>query len=191
VVLPRTALAMGSGLRAAWLARRFALPLADPYFQRLLREQQGRAALVSVQPYAQAPDAAAALGLRAVLARVYGESVQLGIAPALAFGDDEALAAAPPLPAGSTAVVALFDLAATPEAEHHGLFLQSLARAGVPVLVVVDEAAFRARFGGLPDRLAERRAAWQRLAGHAVFVDLSQPDLAAAERAVQIALAAA
>ena len=191
VVLPRAALALGSGLRAAWLARRFALPLADPYFQRLLREQQGRAALVSVQPYAQAPDAAAALGLRAVLARVYGESVQLGIAPALAFGDDEALAAAPPLPAGSTVVVALFDLAATPEAEHHGRFLQALARAGMPVLAVVDEAAFRARFGGLPERLAERRAAWQRLAGNAVFVDLSQPDLAAAERAVQIALAAA
>jgi len=144
-----------------------------------------------VLPYAQAPDAGAALGLRTLLARVFGDSVQLTLAPPLAFGDDEALAAAPPVPAGSTAVVALFDLAATPESEHHGQFLSSLARPGLPLLVVVDEAGFRARFGGLPERLAERRSAWQRLARNAVFVDLTQPDLAAAERAVQAALGAA
>jgi len=191
VVLPRALLALGSGARALWLSRHFPLPLADPYFQRLTREQQGRAAQVVVLPYAQAPDAGAALGLRTLLARVFGDSVQLTLAPPLAFGDDEALAAAPPVPAGSTAVVALFDLAATPESEHHGQFLSSLARPGLPLLVVVDEAGFRARFGGLPERLAERRAAWQRLARNAVFVDLSQPDLAAAERAVQAALGAA
>ena len=53
------------------------------------------------------------------------------------------------------------------------------------LLAVVDEAAFRQRFGALPERLAERRAAWQRWAdGLGVTLmccDLNQPDPRAAE----------
>jgi hypothetical protein len=56
----------------------------------------------------------------------------------------------------------------------------------------MDEAAFRARFAGLDERLAQRRAAWAALARAfgtaAVFVDLERPDVATAERLLQAAL---
>ena len=195
VVLPRGLLAVASGGRALWLSRRFPLPLDLPYFQRLLRQRTGGLASVWVLPYAQTPDATAAVGLRALLARDYGDAVQVALAPTVAFADEEALALPPAPPPGSSALVALFDLAATPEAEHQGRFLRWLAAAPIPVVAVVDESAFRRRFGGLPERLAERRAAWQTLAATAgvriVPVDLAQPDPARAERAMQSAWGAA
>jgi len=191
VVLPRSLLVLASGGRALWLSRRFPLPLDPPYFQRLLRQRAGGAASVWVLPYAQTPDAPAALGLRALLAQVQGDAVQVALAPTVAFADEDALALPPAPPPGTSAVVALFDLAATPEAEHHGRFLRWLAAAPIPAVAVVDEGAFRRRFGGLPERLAERRAAWQTLAVAAgvriVLVDLSQPDLARAAQAMQSA----
>ena len=194
VVLPRGLLALASGAQALWLSRRFPLPLAEPYFQRLLRLQQGGAASVWVLPYAHTPDATAALGLSALLARVHGESVQITLAATLAFADDEALMLPPAPPPGSSAVVALFDMAATPEAEHQGRFLKWLAGAPLPGVAVVDEGAFRSRFSGLPERLAERRAAWLALGAavgaRIVLVDLAQPDLPQAQRAMQAALLA-
>jgi hypothetical protein len=58
---------------------------------------------------------------------------------------------------------------------------------------VADESAFRRRFGALPGRLAERRAAWQRLAdaqgAGLLCADLDAPDLEAAERSLKLALA--
>ena len=81
----------------------------------------------------------------------------------------------------------MFDLTATPEAEAQGRFVQRLQAVAdaAPLLAVVDEAAFRQRFGALPERLAERRAAWQRWAdGLGVTLmccDLNQPDPRAAE----------
>jgi hypothetical protein len=135
--------------------------------------------------------AQAVLGLRALLATAFGDEVQLRVAPPLAYGDEpapEALAA----PAGCTLRVVLFDLAATPEAEPHGAFLAALA-GPLPRLAVADEAAFKRRFGALPERLAERRAAWQRLAQAQgvglVCADLDAPELDAAGRALKSALA--
>ncbi|CAN5895071.1 hypothetical protein BH11PSE8_BH11PSE8_35130 [soil metagenome] len=207
VVLPRSALALWSGVRARWLSAHVGLPLNDPYFQRLLRHRSGDAARIWVLPYAQTPSAAAALGLRAVFARVFGESMQITIAPTVAFGaeDDEVNRAA--VPAMATLAVALFDLSATPEAENHGRFAQHLAapidgadgtqeRAGpaAPVMLLIDEAGFIRRFGAAGDRLPQRRAAWHKLAESLgtppVFVNLDAPDLAAVEAAVQRALVA-
>jgi hypothetical protein len=131
--------------------------------------------------------------LRAILARVYGDDLQLRMGELTPVGDEEAAArrAAP-----SAAVrVALVDLGATAEAEHHGRFLHALRTAapGEPLLLVADEAEFRRRFGGLPGRLDERRAAWQRLAdAHDVpllCADLETPDLAQAEAALRKVLA--
>jgi hypothetical protein len=69
------------------------------------------------------------------------------------------------------------------------------AAPGVPHLMVVDEAAFARRFGALADRMAERRAAWQRLGddlGCAVLcVDLDRPDPARAAALLEAALAQA
>ncbi len=207
VVLPRCALALWSGLRARWLSAHLALPLNDPYFQRLLRHRSGDAAHICVLPYAQTPSAAAVLGLRAVFARVFGESMEITVAPTIAFGaeDDEVNRSA--VPAQATLAVALFDLSATPEAENHERFAQRLASSpdaagGVarqdappaPVILLIDEASFIRRFGGTGERRSQRRAAWQKLAETMgtlpVFVDLDVPDLAAADASVQQALVA-
>ena len=87
-------------------------------------------------------------------------------------------------------VIALFNLAATPETENHGAFIDALQKyTPDPVLVLVDESAYRRRLGAQPgaaERLAERREAWSALAGTrgltAVFANLEDPDLAAVER---------
>ncbi len=194
VVLPRTALALWSGWRARRLAQHFPLPLDDAYFQRLLRHRQGGAVRVHVLPYAQAPGAQAELGLRAVFGRLYGDAAQVHLAPVLAFGAEDEAAAHALVPRGTTLAAALFDLTATPEAENQGRLVELLARQAAPaaVLVLVDEAAFVRRFGATSDRLPQRRAAWQAFARGLntvpVFVDLSTPDLPAAELALQAAL---
>ncbi len=88
----------------------------------------------------------------------------------------------------------LFALSATPERETHGAFIRSAQQRAAalpghpPCRVMIDESGFRQRLAGadLPRRLADRRAAWQKLldeigAGPALFVDLgerSAPDTA-------------
>ena len=58
---------------------------------------------------------------------------------------------------------------------------------------LVDEAAFRARADGQAARVEARRASWRDALSAArvtpVFVDLSAPDLAEAERALDAVLA--
>ena len=76
------------------------------------------------------------------------------------------------------------------------LFVEVLAEAGPaqPLLALVDESAFRARWPGDDRRLAQRRGMWselltaQRVAP--IFVDLAAPDLAFAEAAIDAALSA-
>jgi hypothetical protein len=193
VIVPRFVLGVAATWRARWLAARFPLPLQGPYFERLRLQQQGGRALVQVLPYAAGVGPQAGLGLRAALATVFGNDLQLRMGPLTAFGDEAAAAAITTEP-GATLRVALFDLGATPEAEAQGRFVATLAglQPALPLLLVADESAFRRRFGNLPDRLAERRAAWQRLAdAHGaglLCADLEAPELDAAERSLKIAL---
>lgn len=186
VIAPRGLLALWQGARAARLARRFPVDLATPYFQRLLRHQRGASAAVEVRPYAQTPSAPAVLGLRRLLAGVFGDSLKLDVAPTCAHGAEDSVKA----PAGgNVATIALFDLAATPESESQGRFVQAL---GGTALLLVDEAAFRARFGAASARHTERRAAWkqfaQTLARPVVFADLEHGDFAAAQTQLEAAL---
>ncbi len=194
VVLPRSLLVAWSLLRADRLARRFPLPLDSAYFQRLIRQQQGAHARVQVLPYAQAPAAASTLGLRNVLAATFGDAVQLDVLPTTAYGSE---VDASPAPKGTTASIALFDLAATPEADSQGRYLRGLATRGAelgatPLVMLVDESSFKRRFAGSAERVAQRSAAWQQLAASlgtvAVLIDLERPDLPAAGRALQSAL---
>ena len=190
VVLPRTALAAWAGLRAAWSSRRMALPADDPYVQQLLLQGRGAAPRVHVRPHGAAPSPQAVLGLRELLAGALGAEMQLRLAPATAYGAEDSAGLSPAEP-GATLLVALVDLATTPEADTHGRFLREL-RAGQPTLPLVllaDEAGFVRRFGQLPERLAQRRAAWQALAEaeHVAWLaaDLERPDAEAAARAAQ------
>lgn len=177
VVLPRALLASWCAARTALLTRRFALPLDDPYFQRLVRLQRGGAAHLQVWPYAFTPSPQATLALRAMLSDAFGARVGLSIAPTVAYGaeDDAALAIDP----ATTHALVLFDLNATPETENHGRFVRRLAHAlpaGASIAALADEASFRQRFGALAERVVQRREAW-RACGAAlgvgiVFVDL-------------------
>jgi hypothetical protein len=186
VVVPRTLLALWQGFRAARLARRFPVDLGAPYFQRLLRHQRGASAAVEVRPHAQTPGASAVLGLRRLLSAVFGDALRLEIAATCVHGAEDS---APAVAAGTAATIALFDLTATPEAESQGRFVQALGGASV---LLVDETAFRARFGAGGARHTERRAAWKQFAQGLqrpiVFADLQQPDLAAAQSQIEAAL---
>jgi hypothetical protein len=188
VVLPRGLLALAGAARAHWLERHMALPLTGPYFEQLLRAREGEVARVVVVPYASTPSAATALALRALLAKSLGDTVQVEIGATIAFGtEDDADALAPP-PAGTTLVVALFDLTATPEAEQQGRFVRGLA-AHASTIVMLDETAFAQRFANDAARLAQRRDAWRVLAVELgtvpVFVDAASPDEARADALAQ------
>jgi len=192
VVLPRTLLAVAAGLRSRALAARFPLALDGLYFERLRVQAPGGRTLVQVLPHAGAVGPQAVLGLRALLATAFGDGVQVDVAPVTPFGDEDTVAtiAAPP---GTRLRIALFDLAAMPEAESQGRFIAAL-RGPPALLLMADEAAFRRRFGSLPGRLAERRAAWRKLAdandAALLCADLDAPDPGAAARELQITLAA-
>jgi len=185
VLLPRLLLALWAGWRARRLQAALPLPLAEPYFQQLLRQQQGGQTPLRVWPHAHTPDAAAQAVLRALCARVFGDAAMLQLAPTVAYGSEESPAE---LPGDGTRRIALFDLGATPEPESQGRLLQAL---GAP-LMLVDESAFVQRFGAESPRRRERRQAWSALAhsagSAAVFVELRGDALPAAEAALQAAL---
>ena len=200
VVLPRLLLAAAAAWRAWRLSRALALPLSAPYFQRLLAERSGATPHVQVLPLGTAPSPQAVAGLRAALAAGLGERLILDLASVTVYGDEEA---APPTPAAGTMLrLVLADLAATPEDDSHGRFVETLREAvfadgteAPPLLWLADEAAWHLRFAALPARLAERRTVWQRWAAARgvafCSVDLSAADAAAAASAVQPALQAA
>jgi hypothetical protein len=196
VVVPRLVLALACGFAAAWRSRRFPLPLGEPYFQRLLRLGAGSAARVVVVPYAATPSPQATLGLRALLAATLGNTSHLDvrIAPLVPFGAEDV--APGEIAADTTHAIALFDLGATPEAEHQTRFLRTLAAAlppGAALAAIVDASAFARRFAGLDGRVAERREAWrlwsEGAGTAAVTVDLESADAASAEPYLQAALA--
>lgn len=199
VVLPRSVLAGVGCLRTRWREAHVDLPIGEAYFQRLLLQQRGDVARVQVLPYAREPAAHAVRGLRTLLTGVLGDEVKSTVEPTVPFGAEDDPGAWPVLQASTSVLLALFDLTATPEAQNQGRFVQQLtarAPAGAAVVVLVDETAFRRRFGAGAHsdhtRLAQRREAWQGLAESlglgAVFVDLEAPDLAAAQRALQAAI---
>lgn len=203
VVAPRLLLALGTLGLERYRASHFTVPLEQPYFRRLFRGLHDGPAAVRIVPYSFALEPAARANLDALLARALGGNAAITMAPPVAYGEEDEfgqLAAAPPTGEGQAASngrpVALFNLAATPEAEAHGAFLAALARQaapGEPLVVVIDEAAWRARNGADPARLDARRALWRALCaehrGAPLFVDLAAPDFAAAERALDAALA--
>ena len=165
VVAPRLLLAVWALASAAWRARHVVLPLNDPAMLREVQALRRQPSVVQVCPYAQAPGPQAALGLRTLLARELGDDLQLQFAATTAVGDEDE--AAQRLSAGGVTLrVLLVDLAATPEDDHHGRLVDALKGAApeLPLLLVVDESAYRQRFASLPERITERRAVWRRWA---------------------------
>ena len=190
VVVPRLVLAAIAWMQAQTLSRRFPLQLDAPYFQRMLRAWRAGTAQVFAVPYSFDVPAQAAAALKAVLSRAFESPVVLEWSAAVRYGDD-----APPSPGASPAVVVVvFSLAATPEAENHGAIIGRLATRspGIPLLAIIDSSEFVARFREVPQRVAEREAAWRQVlearGASPLFISLAQPDLAAAAASFNAAL---
>jgi hypothetical protein len=173
IVGPRLALAAANALVARQLRRHFPLPLvADPYFRKLVAARDGASGVVRLVPYSYRADAAARQALRALFAEACGRDMPLAIEESVGYGSEDDYQ--PDLGSGGAGglLVALFNLATTPEAENHGVFVERLVRAAraseAPwqVMAVLDEAPYRRRSAGRDEadaRLKERRAAWEEL----------------------------
>lgn len=184
VVVPRLVLAVIAAVRARWLAQRFPLNLEQPYFRKLAGQAGSSApALLRVLPYSFTLDEGRDRGLAAIAVTLLGEQARVMLRPSSAYGE-EALAQLREVQLDDPAVTitaVLFNLAATPEKENHGAFLDHLVRATPSgIAVLVDESALTERGGGSA-RLAERIALWQQFCGYhgtsATIVNLLQPDL--------------
>jgi Protein of unknown function (DUF2868) len=168
VVLPRLLLAAFAGWRARRLARRFPIELEHPYFRRLADSiGAGTPAVLRVLPYSFTLDEARDRGLWTVAAMALGAQARVLLRPTVPYGEEpkEALRDTSLEEAGVTVTAALFSLAATPEKENHGAFLDYLVRntkRGVAVLL--DESSLTERGAGqagLDARVNERISLWR------------------------------
>lgn len=200
VILPRLLLAGVSRWQERRWSRRFPLALDGPYFRRLLGDFSPHRVWMRVVPYSYTLDEASARGLEAVAKGLLGDNAEPGVRPVVPFGAEQSAAVGiEPTDRAVAFTAALFNLAATPESENHGAFLETLRTAvGDRLIALVDESPFKRRLGDQPaarDRLDERRSAWSAFcSAHRVtvaFVDLAAPDLVQLERDAEPVLAAA
>jgi hypothetical protein len=185
VVAPRLALAALAHWKARRLQRAFPLDLGEPYF-RHLGDAMGTAApaVLRVLPYSFTLDEARDRGLAQLAAMLLGEKASVMLRPSSAYGDDpQDVLREVGIDDPSVSVTAvLFNLAATPEKENHGAFLDHLVRMSARgVAVLIDESSLMERSGA--DRVAERVALWQQFCtfhkAPATIVNLLHPELRA------------
>ena len=162
VVVPRLILASIAHWRASALSRNFPLDLDQPYFRKLTAQAgANEPGVLRVLPYSFNIDEARDRGLSVVAVMLLGEQARVMLRPSSAYGEELGNTIKD---GDATLTAVLFSLAATPEKENHGAFLEHVLRHSPRgITVLVDESAFAERLGG-PDgqqRLAERIALWQ------------------------------
>jgi len=187
VIVPRLVLALIDLVLERRRAR-FAVPLGEPYFRRLLRGFVEAPYRVHVVPYSFSLPPGAEDALRAVLARAFGALCEVSVAAPLTYGGEDALPDGM-VPADTTLVIALFSAAATPEPAAHGAFVTTLRSGGSEVVALIDESALQTRWPADVVRFEQRRSAWRDVLDPChvgvVFVALAAPDLVAAEADLQ------
>jgi hypothetical protein len=173
VILPRLVLAGVAHWRARRIAANFPLDLELPYFRQLRGKMGGgEPGVLRVLPYSFTLDEARDKGLAAVAAMLLGEPARLMLRPSSAYGDEprDAIGATALDDPGVTLTAVLFNLAATPEAENHGAFIEHLLRESPrAIAVLVDESSLVERLGaqaGARSRIDERIALWRQFCGH-------------------------
>jgi hypothetical protein len=177
VIVPRLLLSGWAAARAAARRKNFPIPgREDFYIRRLLRTATGRAGQVRVTPYAFRPDEALRRRLETVLREAMGESAEIRFDAPVDYGAEDAWAGSASFDPAIDHHLALFSLSSTPEAENHGTFAAALrtklsaTAQGTASAAIVDESAYRARFGGqsgFDERLAGRLRAWEKVLGEA------------------------
>lgn len=188
VILPRLGLASIAWLRERKLTRHFPLGLDEAYFRRILASWRTVPAYLRVLPYAYTIDEQTAEGLRRLARMQFGEDAQVHIFPTVTLGEEESAELKTSSGARKADLdIVLFNLASTPESEHHGVLLDQLrAKANSGMAILVDESAYRSRLGaqsGSGQRLQERRQAWTAFAA-ARQLKLQCIDLQASDAAV-------
>ena len=163
VVLPRLVLAGVAHLKARRLVRAFPLDLDQPYFRKL-GDQIGASgpAVLRVLPYSFTVDEARDRGLSLVATMLLGEQARVMLRPPSGYGEEpqELLRDVNLDDPEVTYTAVLFNLAATPEKENHGAFLEHLVRASKRgVAVLIDESSLTERSD--EQRLAQRITLWQ------------------------------
>jgi hypothetical protein len=194
IVIPRF-LAVLANTVVLWHAARH--PAAPPELNRYARLLiGGPAALrttVVVQPYSYQLSGESIAGLETVLEQALGGPVDIELLPSIAYGDEDVF-----VPSMEQELqILVFNLAATPEDENHGVILSTMRDRVSKLLVVVDESPVVARMGSdasLDERLRERRDLWRRFVSgyglRACIADLSRGHVGAAVAQVREALEA-
>jgi hypothetical protein len=186
VVLPRLLLAAVATL-GLWRLDRATL-LADDLRRYATDVLRGSGILrssgvASVTPYAYEPSEASLAGLTRWLQGAAG-ATQVERRTSLRYGEEDM--AGPAFAIGAHRVadlhVVVMSLAATPEAENHGVVIAAArdaahrARPPAGVRIVIDESPYAARFTGdasLASRVEERRRLWRNfVAGYGLEADL-------------------
>ena len=189
VVLPRCVLAAVAYGKQRRLARRFHADTAHPYVRDVLGAVGlgATGTVLRVFPYSFTVDIQRSEGLQVLARRQLGAQAQVLLQASTAYGEDLAPAGVVP----RSLDVALFNLSATPEAENHGAFLDSLVQQGTMRLEVwVDASAYQQRLlGSSPERLEQRSALWRSLGAArnlpVHIVHLVQPETPTATQAAQ------
>ena len=163
VVLPRCVLAAFAHWKARRLVRNFPLDLEQPYFRKLGGQVGANSpAVLRVLPYSFTVDEVRDRGLSQVATMLLGEQARVMLRPPSGYGEEpQELLREVNLDDPDVAFTAvLFNLAATPEKENHGAFLEHLVRASKRgVAVLIDESSLVERSD--ETRLAQRIALWQ------------------------------
>lgn len=207
IVLPRVVLALALTAGIARQSLRAPLPASlTPYFRIAFGSVEGGplGGRAWVLPYAYEPAPQAVANLRELLPAAFGRTLEAQVRAPVPYGQEDEIQAGLTPASGEEPdlVVLLFNLAATPEEENHGVALAGVrdwlerVRAGAQLLVVVDAGPYAARMGGADRRLAERREVWRAFVAarglDACFVDLSRsaPPEGVADHAQQLRAAA-
>ena len=201
VIIPRTALAIWSAVRSAYLGRHVAVPGAEDFYVRsLLRNATGRAGEARVVPYGFTPGRSSRERMERLLVKALGERTRVLFSEPVAYGGEDAwLAGHDARLRDADQLVLLFALASTPEAENHGAFARGVVEAvgsGAGLTILLDDSSYRHRLRGQASaerRLADRVGAWKQVigvTGHepvVVSLELGEEEIGARllERALQ------
>lgn len=203
IVLPRVVLALALTGDIARQSLRAPLPTSlATYFRSAFGSVDGGplGGRAWVLPYAYEPAPQVVANLRELLPAAFGKTLEAEVRAAVPYGQEDDIQASlkPATGREPDLVVLLFNLAATPEEENHGVALAGVRdwlerfRAGAQLLVVVDEGPYVTRMAAADRRLAERRELWRAFVAarglEACFVDLSRnaPAEGVADRAQRL-----